>query len=289
LKFCSSLFRVSADDYLTTARVADEYGWDTLLLSDHILHPETIQSKYPYTESGERPWEATIDFPDVWVASGMMAAVTQRLKLLQLVYILPLRNPFTVAKALGTAARLSNYRVGLGFGLGWMRDEFELMEQDFDNRGARADEMVEVMRKLWSGEMVEHHGRFYDFTRMCMRPAADGEIPIVVGGNTKPARRRCARLADGWAPAYPDRDVLRAGIEDIRAMRREFGRSEELSVYYGVAADPTALDAVKQLEDLGVTHCSAAPWATPEDPWPSIQKRIDGFKRFGDEVIAKFT
>ena len=286
MKFCSSLFRVATDDYLTIAKVADQYGWDTLMLSDHVLHPETIESKYPYDPSGERPWDATDDFPDVWVASGMMAAVTQRLKLLQMVYILPLREPFTVAKALGTAARLSNYRVGLGFGLGWMKDEFELLGQAFEHRGGRADEMVAVMRKLWTGEMVEHHGKFYDFEPMCMRPAVEGEIPIVVGGNSKPARRRCARLADGWAPAYIDHDELRAGIADILAMRREFGRSEELSVYFG-SADPSNLDSLKELEELGVTHCAAAPWATVEDPFPSLEKRVDGFKRFGDQVIAK--
>jgi alkanesulfonate monooxygenase SsuD/methylene tetrahydromethanopterin reductase-like flavin-dependent oxidoreductase (luciferase family) len=134
--------------------------------------------------------------------------------------------------------------------------------------------------------MVEHHGQFYDFGPMCMRPAADGDIPIVVGGNSKPARRRCARLADGWAPAYIDHEELRAGIEEIQAMRREFGRNDELSVYYGTA-EPSDLDALKRLEELGVTHCTIAPWATEADPYPSLEKRLDGFKRFGEEVIAK--
>jgi probable F420-dependent oxidoreductase len=286
VKFCSSLFRVSTDDYLEIARTSDQYGWDTLMLSDHVLHPAKIQSKYPYDPSGERPWEASDDFPDTWVASGMMAAVTERLKFMQMVYILPLREPFSVAKALGTAARLSGYRVGLGFGLGWMKDEFELLGQSFENRGKRADEMVEVMRKLWTGEMVEHHGEFYDFGPMCMRPAADGEIPIMVGGNSKPARRRCARLSDGWAPAYLNHEQLRAGIDDILAMRREFGRDESLSVLYGTA-DPYDLDELKKLKELGITHCTVAPWATQHEPFPSLAKRVDAIKRFGDEVIAK--
>ena len=286
MKFCSSLFRVSTDDYLRLAKAADEYGWDALMLSDHVLHPETISSKYPYDPSGERPWDAMDDFPDTWVASGMMAAVTERLKFLQLVYILPLRDPFTVAKALGTAARMSNYRIGLGFGLGWMKDEFDLMGEVFENRGKRANEMVEVMRKLWSGEMVEYHGDYYDFGPMCMRPAAPGKIPVVVGGNTKPARRRCAMLADGWAPAYISNDELAAGIADIREMRREFGRDDKLDVYYGTT-DPTNPDALKEIADIGVTHCSVAPWATSDEPYPPVEKYLDGFKRFGDNVIAK--
>ncbi len=286
MKFCSSLFRVPTDDYLDIARASDEYGWDTLMLSDHVLHPETIESKYPYDPSGERPWAATDDFPDTWVAAGMMTAVTQRLKVLQMVYILPLREPYSVAKALGTAARMSGYRVGLGFGLGWMKDEFDLLGQDFKNRGRRADEMVEVMRKLWTGEMVEHHGEFYDFGPLCMRPAADGEIPIMVGGNSKPARRRCAKLAEGWAPAYLSHQQLAEGIADIKAMRKEFGRDEQLSVLYG-AANAYDLDELKALEELGITHCTVAPWATAEDPFPSSEKRIDAIKRYGDEVIAK--
>ena len=88
MKFCTSTFRVSTDDYLEIARACDEYGWDTMMLSDHVLHPDQIESKYPYDPSGERPWQWSDDFPDVWVASGMMAAVTKQLNFLQMVYIL---------------------------------------------------------------------------------------------------------------------------------------------------------------------------------------------------------
>ncbi|NRA09695.1 MAG: LLM class F420-dependent oxidoreductase [Myxococcales bacterium] len=287
MKFCSGVFRVPADEYIEIAKVADEYGWDALLLSDHVLHPERIASDYPYNPSGERPWDAMDDFPDIWVVSGMMAAVTRKLRFMQMVYILPLRDPFSVAKALGTAASLSGYRVGLGLGLGWMQEEFDLLGQAFERRGARADEMLEVMRKLWSGQMIEHHGEFYDFDPMCMRPAAEGEIPIVVGGNSKLARRRVARVGDGWAPAFISHDELRAGLDEIHALRGELGRSgDSFSLYYTLEK-PDDLDEIRQLEDIGVTHCNATPWGAYGQEAQTLEQRLDGLKRFGDEVIAK--
>ena len=100
-----------------------------------------------------------------------MAAVTERIRFLTGIYVLPMRNPFVAAKAVGTAAWLSGDRVTLGVGVGWMREEFALLEQPFEQRGARTDEMIEVMRTLWAGGMVEHHGGFYDFARLQMSPA----------------------------------------------------------------------------------------------------------------------
>ena len=287
MKFCSGLFRVPADEYIEIARVADEYGWDTLLLSDHVLHPEHIDSDYPYNPTGERPWEAMDDFPDTWVTSAMMAGVTRKLRFMQMVYILPLRDPFSVAKALGSLAALSGYRVGLGFGLGWMRREFELLGQAFERRGARADEMVEVMRKLWSGEMVEHHGEFYDFDRLCMRPAATGEIPIIVGGASKLARRRVARVGDGWAPAFLSLEELQAGLDEIHALRADLGRSKEPFYLYYTLEDPWNLDEIARLEEIGVTHCNASPWGPYGLEKQTLSQRLDGLKRFGEEVIAK--
>ena len=158
MKFCASLAFTETEDYVELAQVAEQHGWDTLVLSDHVVHPEKIASKYPYREDGQRPWEAPDHWPDVWVAMAAMGAVTRRLHFLTGVYVVPMRHPFHLAKSIGTAAVLTNYRVSLGVGLGWMRDEFALLGESFDDRVPRTTEMIEVMRKLWSGEMVDHHG-----------------------------------------------------------------------------------------------------------------------------------
>ena len=102
-----------------------------------------------------------------------------------------------MAKAVGTAAAISGNRVALGIGMGWCEEEFDLMEQPFRRRGKRADEQLEVLRKLWTGEMVEHHGEFYDFPKLEMNPPVTAPVPVYVGGTSEAALKRAARN-DGW-------------------------------------------------------------------------------------------
>ncbi len=295
MKFCATLSFIHPDHLLTLAPVAETYGWDTLILSDHVVHPETIESKYPYIESGERMWDETAPWPDVWVATGMMAAVTKHIQFMQSVYVLPMRDPFHVAKALGTVARMSGYRVSLGAGLGWMKDEFEILGHPFEHRGSRTDEMIEVIKKLWTGGYVEHHGRFYDFDKLSMSPGMEEEIPIVIGGISEPAMRRVARLADGWAPAYLTVESLREKLAVIRTLQEEYGRGGRPLSIYTSCSDAFDIDGYRRMEDVGVTHLTAVPWLLYRDSVeyknlvapPSLDEMRDAFKRFADEVIAK--
>jgi probable F420-dependent oxidoreductase len=296
LKFCCQLSWVDPDHFLEIARTAEEHGWDTIALSDHVVNPDRIEARYPYNESGERIWDHESPWPDVWVATGMMAAVTTRLRFFQSVYVLPMRDPFTVAKALGTCARMSKHRVSLGVGLGWMSDEFEILGHAFEQRGARADEMIEVMRKLWTGKLVEHHGRFIDFPPLSMSPAVAGEIPIIVGGVSLPALRRVARLADGWVPAYLGIDQVRDGIARIRALQQQVGRAGHPLSVYAACPDAVDLDGFRRMQEAGVTHLMTTPWLRGHDAadYQRLTKGAplgeirDGLRRFADEVIAKF-
>ena len=286
MKFCASLAFTATEDYLELARVADAHGWDTLVLSDHVVHPERIASKYPYKEDGERPWEAPDHWPDVWVAMGAMGAVTERLCFVTGVYVVPMRHPLHLAKAIGTAAVLTEYRVSLGLGMGWMRDEFELLGERFEQRGARADEMVEVMRKVWTGEMVEHHGRFFDFGPLNMRPAVRGEVPLLVGGMTEAAFRRAARL-DGWMPHAISTEEARAHLATLRRFREEIGRGDEPFRAIVPLTDAFEPDAYRGAEEAGVTHVLITPWSLYGGSHRSLDDKRDGLRRFADEVIAK--
>lgn len=295
MKFCVSLAFNDPTHYCELARTADATGWDTLIVSDHVAHPQTIESPYPYTHDAQPRWEAPAPWPDPWVSIAAMAAVTERLRFLTGIYVLPLRNPFVVAKALGTAALLSDYRVGLGFGVGWMKEEFDLMEQSFRSRGARADEMVEVLRKLWSGEMVEHHGRFYDFAPLQMSPAVTGEIPLVVGGLSEPALRRAARIGDGWISDIHSTEELRQIVSTLGALRADFGRSNHPFQVIAAANDAFDVDGFRRLEDAGVTHLQTMPWAFYDrsgrratDPRPLDEKK-EALERFAEDVIVKMT
>lgn len=282
MKFCASLAFTDPRDYCELAVLAEESGWDGLVLSDHVVLPRDIASRYPYSADGRPPFDAADPWPDAWVAIAAMGAVTSRLHFLTGVYVVPMRHPFHLAKALGTASVMTGGRVSLGMGLGWMREEFELLGEDFATRAARAEEMVEVMRKLWTGESVEHHGRFYDFGPLVMRPALDAPVPIVVGGASEPAFRRVGRLGDGWMPHALSTADAAAGIARIREHRAACGRADAPLTAIVPLIDAFDPDAFRRAEDVGVTHALLAPW----HPSRALADKRDGLRRFGEQVIA---
>lgn len=268
------------------ARAAEQHGWDVVAISDHVAHPERIDSPYPYTHDGAIRWEETTAWPDPWVTIGAMAAVTARLRFVTNVYVLSLRNPVLAAKAIATAAALSGDRVALGVGVGWCREEFELAGQEFRTRGRRTDEMIEVLRKLWSGEFVEHHGRHYDFARVRMLPAPTAPIPIYGGGLSEPALRRAARL-DGWVSDLHTRAELAKITDTLRRLRAEAGLAEQPFAIVASCLDAFDADGIRRLEDIGVTHYATAPWILYGGAWNSLPDKIDDLRRFADDVIAK--
>ena len=287
MKFVTSLAFSDPTHFFEIARAADDCGWDGIVVSDHVVHPEKIESPYPYTRDGSTRWQAPAPWPDPWVAVGAMAAVTERIRFYTGVYVLPLRNPFVVAKAVSTAAVMSGDRVTLGVGVGWMKDEFDLLEQSFRNRGRRMDEMIEVMRTLWAGGMVEHHGEYYDFGRLQMSPAPKARIPIVIGGLSEPALRRVGRLGDGWISDIHTTQELREIVAKIRAYRDEYGRADAPLEIVAACSDAFDADGFRRLEDVGVTHVQTMPWLMYGDSTDALDDKIDGIRRFANDVIDK--
>lgn len=290
MKFCCTLGFVHTDHLVELAVAAEESGWDVVTLADHVVNPDVIEAKYPYSSSGERAWDHDAPWPDVWVATAMMAAHTTRLRFSQGVYILPMRDPFSVAKAVGTCARMSGNRLSLGIGLGWMKDEFEILGQNFHDRGARTNEMIEVIHKLLTGDVVEHHGRFYDFAPLSMSPGIEGTIPIIVGGISKPALRRVALWGDGWAPVLPVAEVA-SGMAEIRSLRGGTDREGAPLEVFAACPDATDLDGYRRMEDAGISHLVTKPWRfyskTDAVGVASVSEMKDGLRRFADEIIAR--
>jgi probable F420-dependent oxidoreductase len=269
------------------ARTAEQSGWDCVAVSDHVVHPEHIRSTYPYTPDGALRWQPDAPWPDPWVTIGAMAAATQELRFFTNIFVLPMRNPFLVAKAVGTAALLSGGRVALGIGVGWMEDEFELLGQDFKTRGRRTNEMIEVMRKLWAGGMVEHHGTFYAFDRLQMSPACPYAIPLYGSGLSEPALRRAAALCDGWISDIHTTAELRAIVARLRGYLGEAGRSgDEFSIIAAVS-DAFDADAIRRLGEFGVTHYTTMPWLLYGGGMDALEHKLAALRRFAEEVIAK--
>jgi alkanesulfonate monooxygenase SsuD/methylene tetrahydromethanopterin reductase-like flavin-dependent oxidoreductase (luciferase family) len=176
--------------------------------------------------------------------------------------------------------------VALGVGVGWCREEFELAGQQFGDRGRRTDEMIEVLRELWTGAFVEHHGRFYDFARVRTLPAPGAPVPIYGGGLSPPALRRAARL-DGWISDIHTFAELREIAATLRRLRAEAGLAERPFAIVAACSDAFGVDGVRRLGEIGVTHYATAPWLFYGGAWDSLPDKVDGLRRFADEVIAK--
>ena len=213
---------------LTFAREMERLGYESLWASDHIVIPHTIRSRYPYSDTGQFPLAPDATFLEPLTALAMVAGVTERVKLGTTVLVLPHRHPVLAAKALATLDHLSGGRVILGAGVGWMREEIELLGAPFAERGAWSDEAIRIMRVCWRDERTRFHGRFFNFDDIgCFPKPVRGDIPIWMGGHAKPALRRIVALADGWHAAFPSAAGLEAGLallrEECARQKRPFG------------------------------------------------------------------
>ena len=201
--------------------------------------------------------------------------------------MLPLRNPLEVAKTLGTLSLLSGGRVALGCGAGWIREEFAQLGVEFETRGKRFDEMIGVLRALWRGGMVEHHGRFFDFDRIQMSPAPRAPVPISVGALAPAALRRAAVLGDGWIGTGQDPAELPALLARLRALRAEAGRSREPFETLCPLTAPPEVELLRRLAGEGMTSATAWPFAYTLPPDATLAQKRDSLLRFGETVIEK--
>jgi probable F420-dependent oxidoreductase len=287
MKFAVILAYNDPTEFADLARAAEQAGFGAMVLSDHLVHPEKLSSRYPYTENGEPRWPPFTPWPDPFVAIGAMAAVTRRIRFITNVFVLPTRSPFLVAKTVATAAVMSGNRVTLGVGLGWMREEFELVGKPFRGRARRAEEMLEVMRKLWAGGMVEHHGEHYDFERLEMSPVPSEPIPIYVGGTSEPALRRAARIGQGWSSDLHTTDELREIAAKLSAYRRDSPLAGEPMEICAAISDANTLDDYRRLDEIGVSYLITVPWMMYAGAASSLEAKCDAIRRFGDEVVAR--
>lgn len=249
------------DEYCALAQAAEERGFSWVTIADHLIYPQTFSVPYPYTPDGTPRFSDTDAFPDPWITVTAMAAVTRSIGFYTNVFVLPARNPFHVAKILSTASLFSQGRLALGVGMGWMPEEFAVGEQSFRNRGKRADEMIQVMKKLWTGEWVEHHGEFYEFEPLRMVPAPVKPIPIYVGGISDPALKRAARN-DGWISDLHSTSELLALIDRLNRYRDEAGtREQPFEMLCFNPIDAATPESHQRLEAAGVTTITTAPWA----------------------------
>lgn len=282
MKFYVSTAFLDIKEVVEIAKAADDLGYDGMGIADHVVNLETLQTPYPYTDDGSRRWQAFTHWPDPWVMIGALALATTRLRFVTTVYLPAMRDPYTAAKAIGTAACLADGRLELGIGVGWCEEEFTLMGQRFDRRGKRTDEMLELMRALWQPGWTEFDGEFYKTPRLEMEPTPP-HIPIYVGGLSDIALRRAARN-DGWIGDLITTDRAIASVERLRELRAEKGLTMDDFTVLTPLADAFLPEHYARAEAAGIHGIITMPWMFYAGPDATTADKIDGMKRFRKDL-----
>jgi probable F420-dependent oxidoreductase len=281
LAFASSV-GTDSQSALEICRRAEAAGFDSVWGGEHVIRPDRIESSYPYTADGEMPGDAETSIPDPLIWLAYVGAVAPTLQLGTCILIVPQRNPVVLAKELATLDVLTDGRVELGLGVGWLREEFDALGIPWERRGARNDEYVAAMRALWAGPHAEYHGEFVDFDPVTCSPRpVNGSIPIMVGGDTPVAIRRAARMADSYFPGTTDPEKLAGLIQDMRRAAEQEKRDPDKIAIHAIfrpqMADPLA--GAEQLSKLGVERVMlpAFFFAGPDG--------MDNLEAFGEKVV----
>ncbi|MBK6288913.1 MAG: TIGR03619 family F420-dependent LLM class oxidoreductase [Gammaproteobacteria bacterium] len=285
MKFWQAVTWMEPEQLVGVARFAEELGFEGIFNGDHGVYPQRVRAPYPYSADGKPPMTPDSDYPDCWVSIAFMAAATTRLRFTTSVYVLPLRNPFEVARATGTLSLLSNERFVLGIGAGWMKDEFDIYGVDFHTRGKRLDEMVVVLRKLWTGGMVEHHGRFFDFEPLQIAPAPRCPVPIYTGGGSAIALRRAAYTADGWIGAGNTAEEVPGILAELGRLRTEAGRSDlPFETIIGLKT-PLDRDTLQSLGEQGMSACVNYPFQFSLGRRSTLEQKKRVMEDFAEKMI----
>ncbi|MCG8927017.1 TIGR03619 family F420-dependent LLM class oxidoreductase [Lentzea sp. CC55] len=285
MKFTVGIAMSPLDQLTELARCAEECGYSSIALPDSLFFSEKVSADYPYTPDGSRMWNADTPWVDPFVAAAAMGAVTSRIHFYTQVLKLGSRNPLLLARQIGSVAHLTGNRFGLGVGLGWSPEEFEWCGVPYRNRGPRVDEMIDVLKLVLGGGMVEYHGDYFDFDRLQMSPAPTEPVPFYVGGHSPAALRRAARAGDGWTSAMIKFDDLKQVVADLT----DLGAFERPFEIQAVCVDRFGLDGYRQLAEIGVTDTIVVPWLFYGVGFDGgLQAKKDGLRRFADEVIGEF-
>ena len=251
-------------EVVTVTEEADRLGFDSVWLPEHLVLPHDMQGS-PFAGDPHPPIPADMPFLDPFGQLAYLAARTERIRLATHVLNLGLRHPFVTARAVATLDVISSGRVELGVGASWLEGEWQAVGLDFASRGRRVDECLGVCQALWSQDITEHHGEFFDFGPVMFvpQPVQKPWPPIHVGGDGPAALRRAA-LNDGWVPMNHRLDELGPSLARIAELREQAGREGMVEVtFWGPVRGPGDLD---RYAEAGVDRVLVRPWRSGEDP-----------------------
>ncbi|MHB8691554.1 MAG: LLM class F420-dependent oxidoreductase [Solirubrobacteraceae bacterium] len=281
-------------DHATEAiLLAERLGYESVWAGEHVVIPD-YTSRYPYAADGRLPQSSRTDVPDPLIWLAYAAALTERIGLATGVIVLHQRNPVVLAKQIATLDLLSRGRVTLGVGVGWMREEAEILGAPWETRGPRTEEYVAALRALWQQDRASYHGEHvsFDAARSYPKPARAGQtVPIVIGGSSLAAARRAGRLGDGYHPIAPTLDGLTLQIEAMRAAARAASRNpDEIEIstlaFALVGEDPVTpelIDSFRAMEAAGVSRI-----VIPRLLDADRDHAIHSLQRLADELLERY-
>ncbi len=217
-------------------------GFESLWVSDHIVMPAEIGSRYPFAADGRATWSSATPYFDALVALALIAGATERASFGTAVLVLPLRHPVVVAKQLASLDAASGGRLRLGVGAGWLREEFDALAVPFESRGARFEEWVGLLRDCWTGTPQGRRSEHYTLPAgvLCL-PTPAHEVPVLVGGHSKAALRRAGALGDGW--------LGQQSLDALDPAEIEAARAAMHAAALAAGRDPERLQVVLRIVD----------------------------------------
>ena len=283
---------------MQAAQQAENLGYDSVWCADRIIIPWEIKTTYPYSRSATFIVPPDRPFFEPLTCLAFLAGCTEKLQLGMSVMVLPYRHPLYWAKIATTIDQLSNGRLIMGIGVGWMEEEFKAMNAPFAERGKVADEQLRLLERLWQEEHINFDGRYYklDDIAFSPKPYQKPRIPIWVGGEGKLAQRRAATFGDAWFPYFVrvTPTELAKGFDNVRRCAREAGRDpdhislacclpieltgtevpQEEDYLKGSIAQVT--EALNKFKQIGVTHIGLQFMIAH---WPERKEQIERFAK----------
>jgi probable F420-dependent oxidoreductase len=248
---------IEGDKIARVARRAEELGYDSLWVSDHIIFPTELRSAYPYSPDGKLPLDPNNPLLEPFTVLSYAAAVTTTVKLGTSVVIVPYRDPIVTAKIISSLDVLSNGRFIFGVGVGWLDEEFRALRLNMKDRAAQTKEALAVMKACWTQTDPEFHGKFFDFSgiKFAPKPRQNPHPPIWFGGNSMPALKRAVEQGDGWHSVWMTPEEVANTANTLRDLCAKAGKDFSkfpltINVNHRV---PLTVDNVKKYEDAGIS------------------------------------
>ncbi len=271
-----------AELMVSMAQAAEQAGVESVWTFEHVMVPKDYESKYPYDSSGKMGAAPETSFLDPLIALTAIAQATSTIRLGTGVNILSQANPLFIAKQAASLDCVSNGRFMLGAGIGWLREEFDAMGVPFEKRGARFDDYVQAMRKVWAGDTVEHQSEFINWSGFKSYPLpVQNPFPVIMGGASGKIYERIAKYGNGWYAPTKSPEELRAKLEELKAVCEQEGRDYaelEISCMWTMKG---GMDTVQEYADMGV-HRLIVPWLALGEANP-----LDAVAKLGEDVISK--